>query len=632
MSAVFGIIRFDGSQVAEDALKKMGTAMQLRGPDGIRQRSFGGVGLGHCLMRVNREDRFERQPTVDGDLALVADARIDNREAIAAELGIAGANLDRMADSEVILAAYRAWGPACADRLLGDFVFAVWDGARQQLCIGRDPIGLRGIHWYHGDGFAAFATEAKGLMALHEVPRELDDVRLMRSLVRDFRSGENSSLMAGVSTIPGGTIRTIALDGSVADTHYWHPHAAPEHEARDAHYYHETYRLLISEAIACRVRRLIDPPGLLLSGGFDSAIIAGLARDPVEARSDRVLAVTSAMAPEAGTAEERAFDARKGAQWCRDHMPHLDHDWWVQSDESPFDRGGATDHIADDVPLQLGFVFEGMYRNLRRRGARTAFDGIGGDETVNPRVRSALAGLWRSRRLLALVHEARIEARGADISAIRLLIGVVLPGWLRRLVRGKPAPDGVYWANRYCATDRLDALLADGELRLPQRTQVGDRAARIRTLELLQSRARQNNANEAAAQGLELVRPLLDRRLIEFGLAIPDDVQRVNGRYRALARAALADVLPPEFATRPHGQEGLLPQSREILLAAAATMRENLERWREKPELRSHIDVDRILTDLEPENIRHADAIQLAVVARIYLTARYIAWFRGLNG
>lgn len=632
MSAVFGIIRFDGAQVAEDALKKMGTAMQFRGPDGIRQRSLGAVGLGHCLMRVNREDRFERQPTVDVDLALVADARIDNREAIAAELAIAPADLDRMADSEVILAAYRAWGPACADRLLGDFVFAVWDGARQQLCIGRDPVGLRGIHWYHGDGFAAFATEAKGLMALREVPRELDDVRLMRSLVRDFRSGENSSLMAAVSTIPGGTVRTIALDGRVADTRYWHPHAAPEHEERDAHYYHDTYRRLISEAIACRVRRLIDPPGLLLSGGFDSAIIAGLARDPAAMIGLQVLAVTSALAPDSGAAEERAFDARRGAQWCRDHMPHLVHDWWVQSDESPFDRGGVTDHVADDVPLQLGFVFEGMYRNLRSRGARTAFDGIGGDETVNPRVPSALAALWQSRRLLALWREARIEARGTDIGALRLLIGVILPRWLRRLVRSEPAPDGIYWTNRYCVKDRLDALLADGELRLPQRVKVGDRAARIRTLELLQSRARQNNANEAAAQGLELVRPLLDRRLVEFGLAIPDKVQRVDGRYRALARAALADVLPREFATRPHGQEGLLPQSRRILLGAAAKMREDLERWRERPELRSHIEIDQMLTDLDPQKIQHADAIQLAVVARIYLTARYIAWFRGLNG
>jgi asparagine synthase (glutamine-hydrolysing) len=628
---VFGIIRFDGAQVAEDVLKKMGAAMQLRGPDGIRQRSFGAVGLGHCLMRVNREDRFERQPTVDRDLTLVADARIDNREAIASELGIAPASLERMADSEVILAAYRAWGPACADRLLGDFVFAIWDGARQQLCIGRDPIGLRGIHWYHGHGFAAFATEAKGLMALHEVPRELDGVRLMRSLVRDFRSGENSSLMAGVSTIPGGTVRTIALDGSVADTRYWHPQAAPEHEGRDTRYYHETYRHLISEAIACRVRRLVDPPGLLLSGGFDSAIIAGLARDPAETRNHRVLAVTSALAPDAGTTNERAFDARRGAQWCRDHMPHLDHDWWVQSDESPFDRGGATDHVADDVPLQLGFVFEGMYRNLRRRGARTAFDGIGGDETVNPRVPSALASLWQSRRLLALWREARLEARGTDISAIRLLIGVILPRWLRRLVRGDPSPDGIYWTNRYCAKDRLDVLLASGELRLPQRVQVGDRSARMSTLELLQSRARQNNANEAAAQGLELVRPLLDRRLIEFGLAIPDKVQRVDGRYRALARAALADVLPGEFATRPHSQESLLPQSRQILLGAAAKMREDLERWRERPELWSHIEIERMMTDLEPERVQRADAVQLAVVARIYLTARYIAWFHGLN-
>jgi hypothetical protein len=155
--------------------------------------------------------------------------------------------------------------------------------------------------------------------------------------------------------------------------------------------------------------------------------------------------------------------------------------------------------------------------------------------------------------------------------------------------------------------------------------------ARLRTLDLLRSRARQNNANEAAAHGLELVRPMLDRRLIEFGLAVPDSVQRVDGRYRALARAALADILPPEFETRPHGQEMLLPGGERMIRCAASAMREDLIRWQDRPELRSHLRIDRLVADLAPERIEETDGVQLAVIARMYLTARYIAWFRRLN-
>ncbi len=628
---MFGIIRFDGDPVSDDSLKRMGAALQARAPDGIRHFRLGNVGLGHCLMRVNREDRFERQPLSDGMLTLVADARIDNREEIAQALAISPDDLARMADSAVILAAYRAWGDGCADRLLGDFVFALWDAERQTLVIARDPIGMRGIHWYQGDGFAAFATEAKGLMALHEVPRDLDPTRLMRSIVRDFRSSANYGLIPGIGTIRGGTVRSITADGEVTDTCYWRPHAAIEHEGRDASYYHETYRRLVSEAVSCRVRRLIDPPGLLLSGGFDSAIIAGLARAPAAELGHRVVTVTSAMTPDSEPSETSPFDAREGAQWCHDHMPHLDHEWWVRSDESPLDRGGIADHVSDDVPLQLGFVFDGMYNSLRRRGARTAFDGIGGDETINPRIASPLDALWASRSIAALWREARAEARGSWVRGLRLMLGAMMPQWFRRWRRGAPEPDGIYWTRVYCRPDQLDPLVAEGAVQMPQRTLVRDRAARLRTLDLLQSRARQNNANEAAARGLELVRPMLDRRLIEFGLAIPDQVQRIGGRTRMLARTALADVLPPQFATRGNTQEWLLPQSEDVLREAAATMCADFERWRDKAELCNAIDVDRLLADLAPDRLENADPVQLATIARLYLTARHIAWFRGFN-
>lgn len=631
MSAIFGIIRFDGTQVGGDALKRMGASMRGRGPDGVRHLAAGPVGLGHCLMRVCCEDRFEWQPVEGDGLILVADARIDNREALGESLGIADDRLERMADSGLILAAYRKWGLECADHLLGDFMFALWDEARQRLCLGRDPIGMRGIYWYQGDGFAAFATEAKALMTLVEVPRELDNVRLMRAIVRDFRSGENSSPVAGLTTIKGGTIRCVSLDGVVDDTVYWEPHAAAEHIGRDTAYYHETYRRLLIEAVDCRLRRLLDPPGLLLSGGFDSAIIAGIAGQAGAGAGHRMLTITSALAPEAGDASHSDSDARRGAQWCLDHMPHLDHHWWVQSSEDFLKAAGTAEHVGDDVPLQLGFVFDEMYRDLRSRGARTAFDGIGGDETVNPRIRSSLASLWRTRRWGRFSREARIEARGTRVGALRLAIGVMLPQWLRRLVRGRPVADGVHWTSRYCPSERLDALVEAGEVQLPKQVMVGDLGARLRTLDLLRSRARQNNANEAAAQGLELVRPMLDRRLIEFGLAVPDSVQRVDGRYRALARAALADILPPEFATRPHGQEMLLPGSELVIRSAASAMREDLIRWQDRPELRSHLRIDRLVADLAPERIEQTDGIQLAVIARMYLTARYIAWFRGLN-
>ncbi len=82
MSGIFGILRFDGAAVTERELERLADAMAYRGPDGRDYVRAGAAGLGHCLMRVTKEDRFEAQPLIDSrsGLVLVGDCRLDNRE------------------------------------------------------------------------------------------------------------------------------------------------------------------------------------------------------------------------------------------------------------------------------------------------------------------------------------------------------------------------------------------------------------------------------------------------------------------------------------------------------------------------------------------------------------------------
>ncbi|MDB5706336.1 MAG: hypothetical protein JWN66_3452, partial [Sphingomonas bacterium] len=137
MSAIFGILRFDGEPVPPRDIERMGNTLAHRGPDGRKTAIDGSMAMGHCLLRVNQEDWFEAQPIRDGGLTLVADARIDNREALATEIGIADADLRDMPDSAVLLAAYRYWGEDFAEHLVGDFTLAIWDARAKTLLLGR---------------------------------------------------------------------------------------------------------------------------------------------------------------------------------------------------------------------------------------------------------------------------------------------------------------------------------------------------------------------------------------------------------------------------------------------------------------------------------------------------------------
>jgi len=45
-------------------------------------------------------------------------------------------------DIELIALAYRKWGSACVDHLLGDFAFCIWDRERRTLLGARDHFGV----------------------------------------------------------------------------------------------------------------------------------------------------------------------------------------------------------------------------------------------------------------------------------------------------------------------------------------------------------------------------------------------------------------------------------------------------------------------------------------------------------
>src|SRR5580658_7495768 len=146
----------------------MANTLRHRGPDGRKFVVDGRAGVGHCLMRVNREDLFEAQPIRDREAGLMvaADCRIDNREELAEQFGIGAAALRDLPDSALVLRAYKEWGEDCAGHLLGDFAFAVWDAGAGKFVLGRDHMGQRNVFYHAGDNFFAFATEIKALWAL----------------------------------------------------------------------------------------------------------------------------------------------------------------------------------------------------------------------------------------------------------------------------------------------------------------------------------------------------------------------------------------------------------------------------------------------------------------------------------
>ena len=177
MSGLAGLVHRDGRPVERHDMERLARALPQF--DGARATLWNGgsAGFVHRLYAITPEDRFERQPWAsrDGSWRLVFAGRLDDREALAAQLGLPLPDLREMADGALCLAAIERWGEEAPAHLFGAFAFACWNERDRRLLLCRDPTGVRSLYLHRGLHFIAFATAINTLHALPEVPHALDE-------------------------------------------------------------------------------------------------------------------------------------------------------------------------------------------------------------------------------------------------------------------------------------------------------------------------------------------------------------------------------------------------------------------------------------------------------------------------
>src|SRR3954454_11507891 len=188
--------------------------------------SDGVAALARRLFPTLPEEKFDRGPAIaaGGRLALVADVRLDNRGEIEAALGLGG-EARTTSDSALLLAALQRWQEGALDRLVGDFAFALWDGDRRRLLLGRDYSGQRPLHYHRGSGFVAFASMPKGLHALPEIPYRLNEESALGFLALMPESGP-ATLFEGIERVEPGHVVALTPEGLEA-RRYWQPRLDP---------------------------------------------------------------------------------------------------------------------------------------------------------------------------------------------------------------------------------------------------------------------------------------------------------------------------------------------------------------------------------------------------------------------
>ena len=220
MSGIAGVFHLDGRPVDRALIEAMTDSIAFRGPDGQQVWTGGCVAFGHSLLKTTFEAETESQPaSMDGQVWITADARIDGRDDLARELGLPPAALSRP-DCELIIHAYARWGEACVEHLLGDFAFAIWDARARKLFCARDHFGIKPFYYAHLGSAFAFSNTLNCVREHPTVSDELNEQAIADFLVFDYNHEIATTTFADIRRLPPAHT-LVVTSGGVVVRRYW---------------------------------------------------------------------------------------------------------------------------------------------------------------------------------------------------------------------------------------------------------------------------------------------------------------------------------------------------------------------------------------------------------------------------
>ena len=264
---------------AINATRLMMDYMRLRGPDAEGVWAAEGVVLGHRRLAILDLDARASQPmrSADGRYTIVFNGEIYNFRELRRELEADGAAFRTTSDTEVLLALFAREGASMLGRLHGMFGMAVWDASSKELFLARDPYGIKPLYYTRTkDGFffasQVKALKASGMISLDVEPAGLAGFYLWGSLPDPW------TLFRDVFALEAGHSLRVR-DGVPAEPVCWSDIRA-SWQSDGTERSEGQVRTDVREALTDSVRaHLVSdvPVSVFLSGGIDSAAVAGLA-------------------------------------------------------------------------------------------------------------------------------------------------------------------------------------------------------------------------------------------------------------------------------------------------------------------------------------------------------------------
>ncbi|MFT7880344.1 MAG: asparagine synthase-related protein [Sulfurimonas sp.] len=280
MSGFITIYNTDGKPVDKQLIHSLTETLKFRGPDQQKVWIDGNIGMGHALFKTTFEAEYENQPaTIDNKVWITCSARIDDRKNLVNKMGLKQSlELSRTPDSELILHAYRKWGEACLDHLLGDFAFVIWDKDKQKLFAAKDRFGMRQLYYAKKGKSIIISNTFDAIKQSPSISNTLNQKAVAGFLLFGDHTWLDKSITVLkdiTSLLPAHSL--TAQNNLITIKKYWDiPLELPLLRYKKDYEYIDHFLEVFKTAIKDRIRT--NSLTISLSGGMDSSSIAATVR------------------------------------------------------------------------------------------------------------------------------------------------------------------------------------------------------------------------------------------------------------------------------------------------------------------------------------------------------------------
>lgn len=501
------------------------------------------LAFGHNRLSIIDLSRGGHQPFLsrDGRYAMVFNGEIYNYKELRSELNL---KCDTASDTEVLLETYLKLGPACSERFIGMWAFAIYDRVTDTLFASRDPFGIKPFYFHHSESHFVFASEIKGLLPF--IPARPNEATIFNFLVNGIKDYDEHTFFESVRQLEPGHhlyFRSGKLD--------LQPSAPLRSSTKSTAV--SALRPLFRDSMRLHIRSDV-PFGVALSGGIDSTVIAGVMATEF---ADVQCSYFSGVYP--GLGKDKATGHRVDESVYIDETVqrfHLKSHRVTPSID--YVRNNVVKMIwHNDQPVRvIGVLLNAaIYQKAASEGVKVLIGGQGADETFagySDALPPFLFQLLKNGQLIQFAKEWRAIANGPD-SAIggHFAHHVASLAWSRMPVsqRIRRRHERLLSEGRFPSKWIAQLLPFDEYIVRPDLggdlDSYSDRSFRLKLRDYLDYEDKMSMMSSVESRV-----PFLSLPFVRAGLSVRADEKIENGLRKAALRKAFRDLIPESIYNR----------------------------------------------------------------------------------